>query len=96
MPVFYRHRDEHLPTNIIAVRIFALPEGIACVVSWPLPEPGLRVFSPSATKPEGMAEALPYAQFIAGHLGVPRITVEMDDGIEWQPAWGELRDWVDG
>lgn len=96
MPIFYRHRPEDDRSNVIALRIFCLPEGIACIVSWPLPEPGLRAFSPTASQPEGLAEALPYAAFLAEHLGAMRITVEMDDDMQWQPAWGELREWHDG
>ena len=81
--------------HIVALRIFCLPEGLACVVSWPLPEPGMRVFSPTGSQPESVLDALPYAQFLSEHLGALRITVEMDDHVEWQPAWGELRDWQD-
>lgn len=77
---------------MISVRIFSLPEGLSCVVSWPLPEPGLRVFSPTATPPQGVAEALPYATFLSEHLAASRIAVEMDDDVTWDPCWGELVD----
>lgn len=92
MPVFYRHFPRSRHNNIIAVRIFTLPEGLSCVVSWHVPEPGLRVFSPTAMPPQGVAEALPYAQFLSDHLGAARIAVEVDDDVEWDPAWGELVD----
>ncbi|MGB3338448.1 MAG: hypothetical protein WBA73_14835 [Devosia sp.] len=95
MPVYYRHRALDAQTGVIAVRIFALPQGISCLVGWPLPEPGLRVFLPTAEKPEMQAEALPYAQFLGETTGL-RVTVELDPGMEWQPVWGELRDWMDG
>lgn len=93
MPVFFRHRPDDAGQHVVALRIFSLPEGLACVVTWPLPEPGLRVFSPTGDKPESLADALPYAQFLGEHLGALRVTVEMDEGVEWQPAWGELRYW---
>lgn len=95
MPVYYRRRAQDAQTGVVAVRIFALREGISCVVSWPSPEPGLRVFSPTRERPEMQAEALPYAQFLSETTGL-RVTVELDPGMEWQPAWGELRDWIDG
>ncbi len=95
MPVFYLHRAQDAQAGAVFVRIFALREGISCVVSWPLPEPGLRVFSPTPERPEMVDDALPYAQFLGETTGL-RVTVELDPGMEWQPAWGELRDWVDG
>ena len=94
LAIFYRHRSEDAQSGVIVVRIFALREGLSCVVSWSLPEPGLQVFSPTAAKPEAVADALPYALFISNTSGV-RVTVELDPGMEWQPAWGELRDWDD-
>jgi len=94
MPVYYRHRAQDAQTGVVAVRVFALRDGWSCVVSWPLPEPGLRVFSPTPERPEMMADALPYAQFLSEATGLP-VTVELDPGMEWQPAWGELRDWPD-
>ena len=92
MPVFYRHVPSSNEDNYIAVRIFSLPEGLSCVVSWPLPEPGLRVFSPTAKPPQGVSEALPYAAFLSNHLGATRIAVEMDEEVDWDPSWGELVD----
>lgn len=65
------------------------------MVSWPLPEPGLRVFSPTLERTEMVDDALPYAQFLGETTGL-RVTVELDPGMEWQPAWGELREWMDG
>ena len=96
MPVFYRHHPHDAQSNIVTIRIFSLPEGLGCVVIWSRPEPGLRVFSPTLARPEGVEDALPYAQFLAEHLPATRVSVEMDEGMEWQPAWGELRDWTDG
>lgn len=90
--MFYRHIATSNPDNTIAVRIFSLPEGLSCVVSWPLPEPGLRVFSPTSTPPQGVAEALPYAKFLSDHLGAVRIAVELDEDVDWDPTWGELVD----
>lgn len=90
MPVFYRYAPPAKQESVIAVRIFSLPEGLSCVVSWPLPEPGLRVFSPMTDPPQGVAEALPYANFLSDHLETPRIVVEIDDDIPWDPAWGDL------
>jgi len=92
VPLFYRHVPPAKHENVIAVRIFSLPEGLSCVVSWPLPEPGLRVFSPTSNPPEGIEQALPYAVFLSAHLETGRIAVEMDDEIDWDPAWGELVD----
>ena len=92
MPVYYRHRTEDPQDGVVAVRIFALQEGISCVVSWPLPEPGLRIFSPTVERPEATADALPYALFLSNLSGL-RVSVELDEGIDWQPAWGELLDW---
>ena len=80
--------------NVIVVRIFKLPQGFACVVSWPLPEPGLRAFSPSTAEPEPLRVALPYAQFLREHVGAARVAIDLDDGIEWNPLWGELRDLI--
>lgn len=74
--------------------MFILPTGTACIVSWSLPEPGLRVFSPEARRPEGVDECLPYALFLSAHLQASRVTIDMDDGIEWNSDWGELRDWT--
>lgn len=90
VPVFYRFVPPAVHDHVIAVRIFSLPEGLSCVVSWPLPEPGLRVFSPTAEQPQGVDEALPYAVFLSEHLDTPRIVVEIDDDIDWDPSWGEL------
>ena len=92
MPPFYRQMASAIQDNTIAVRIFSLPEGLSCVVSWQLPEPGLRVFSPTSKPPQGVAEALPYAIFLSDHLGAARIAVEMDGDVEWDQGWGELVD----
>lgn len=92
LPLFYRHLPPANHENVIAVRIFSLPEGLSCVVSWPQPEPGLRVFSPTANPPQGVEEALPYAVFLSEHLETGRIAVEMDADVEWDPKWGELVD----
>ena len=90
MPVFYRHIPTANQDNTIAVRIFSLPQGLSCVVSWPLPEPGLRVFSAASKPPLGVDEALPYAKFLSDHLGAGRIAVELDEDVNWDPNWGEL------
>ena len=92
MPLYYRRRPQDEQAGTIAVRVFALREGISCVVSWPLPDPGLRVFSPTRERPEMVGDALPYAQFLSEFTGL-RVTIELDPGMEWQPAWGELREW---
>lgn len=92
MPLFYRHLPAGCHENVISVRIFSLPEGLSCVVSWPLPQPGLRVFSPTAKPPQGVAEALPYATFLSEHLEAGRVAVELDHDVDWDPAWGELVD----
>ncbi|SFD00833.1 hypothetical protein [Devosia psychrophila] len=92
MPVFYRNIPTANQDNTIAVRIFCLPEGLSCVVSWPLPEPGLRIFSPTAKSPQGVDEALPYAKFLSDHLCAGRVAVELDEDVEWDPRWGELVD----
>ena len=94
LPIFYRALARDARENVIAVRIFDLPEGRACVVSWPLPEPGLRAFSPSPSEPDGVRAALPYAVFLAERVDALRISVELDPGIEWDPGWGDLRDMV--
>ena len=90
MPLFYRRtcRDDH--ENVVSLYLFSLPAGIAAIVSWALPEPAMRVFSPSAARPEGMTEALPYAMFLCEHNDCDRVVVELDDGVAWNPAWGEL------
>ncbi|HEV7346306.1 MAG TPA: hypothetical protein VGN60_11820 [Devosia sp.] len=95
MPVFYRGRREDNPAGSILVRVFALPHGLSCVVSWPAPEPGLRVFSPTPSRPEMVADALPYALHLSERASLP-VTVELEPGLDWQPEWGELRDWEDG
>lgn len=92
MPLFYRNVPADSLAEIVVVRIFSLPEGLSCVVSWTLPEPGLRVFSPTSNPPQGVAEALPYAIFLSEHLGTARIAVEMDDDADWDSSWGELID----
>ncbi|MET3925842.1 hypothetical protein [Devosia sp. 2618] len=92
MPAFYRLRASDRLQDTIAVRIFALPNGLGGVVSWPLPTPGLRVFNPTESQPEGVLDALPYAQFLSEHLSVERITIEIDDDVMWHPSWGELLD----
>lgn len=60
------------------------------MVLWPHPKPGLKVFPPTVDQPEGVAMALPYALFLREHLGLDRIEVELEPGVDWQPAWGEL------
>ncbi|HEY8577452.1 MAG TPA: hypothetical protein VIL88_14085 [Devosia sp.] len=92
MPTFFRHLPRLQQDHAVALRIFSLPEGLSCVVSWRLPEPGLRVFSPKALPSRSVEEALPYAKYLCEHLGTCRIAVEIDDDVEWDPSWGELVD----
>ena len=95
MVVLYRTRSPEWRTGTVVVKVFALREGLSCVVSWGLPEPGLRTFSPTAARPETVAEALPYAQFLGEVHGLA-VVVELDDDVQWQDEWGQLREWVDG
>lgn len=90
MPEFHLARPDDARKNVVIVKIFQLPEGLGCVVSWPLPEPGLRPFNPTPSDPDSPSHALPYAQFLREHLGSERVVIDMDDEVEWQPNWGEL------
>ncbi|HEY0032946.1 MAG TPA: hypothetical protein VGB81_06745 [Devosia sp.] len=90
MPEFYRARPEDAMENVVVVKIFKLRDGLASVVSWALPEPGLRPFNPTASDPDTPSHALPYAQFLREHLGSSRVIVDLDEGVEWQPVWGAL------
>ena len=92
MPEFYRARPSDAQRNVVVVKIFRLRDGLGCVVSWPLPEPGLRPFNPTPSDPETASHALPYAQFLREHLGAERVVIDLEDGVEWQPAWGSLLD----
>jgi len=94
VPVFYRRTDRDDHENVVALYIFRLPAGIAAIVSWALPEPAMRVFSPSAIQPEGMAEALPYAVFLCEHNHCLRVVVELEEGLDWDPHWGDLLELV--
>ena len=90
MPDYYRAVATEPLESVVLVKIFELPEGWGCVVSWLLPEPGLRTFSPTLSDPDAPSQALPYAQFLREHLGTDRVVVDLDDGAEWNTAWGTL------
>ena len=92
MAVVYRARAPEWCAGSVVVRVFALREGLSCVVSWLHPEPGLRTFSPTPARPETVAEALPYAQFLGEAHGLA-VGVELDDDVPWQAEWGDLRAW---
>lgn len=92
MPEFKRAAPADAKDNVVVVKIFKLRDGTACVVSWPLPEPGLRSFNPTPSDPETVAHALPYAQFLQKHLGAAHVAVDMEDGVEWNDNWGRLID----
>ncbi len=92
MPEFSRATFRDMHEHVVMVKIFALPEGLACVVSWALPEPGLRTFNPTPSETESIRRALPYAQFLREHIGALRVAVGLDEGVEWNPVWGTLTD----
>jgi hypothetical protein len=89
---FYRARPDDAARNVVVVKIFPLRDGLGCVVSWPLPEPGLRPFYPTPSDPETALHALPYAQFLREHLRAERVVIDLDESVVWEPAWGRLAD----
>ena len=90
MPDYYRATANEPLDNVVLAKISELPEGWRCVVSWLLPQPGLRTFNPTRSDPDAPGQALPYAQFLLDHLDADRVVVDLDDGVEWNPAWGAL------
>ena len=90
MPDYYRAAANEPLDNVVLAKISELPEGCGCVVSWLLPKPGLRTFSPTLSEPDAASQALPYAQFLRDHFDADRVVVDLDDGVEWNPAWGAL------
>ncbi|WP_137151552.1 hypothetical protein [Devosia sp. FKR38] len=89
-PRFYRVPKTSADSNAIAVRIFADRAGVVCVVSAPVPQWGLRVFTPTPISPDTALEALPYALFLMGFLNAERVEVQLDADVDWQADWGEL------
>ena len=90
MPEYHLAAKELKNENVIIVAVFKLRDGLACVVSWAFPEPGLRPFNPTPSDPDAASHALPYAQFLREHLGALKVVVDLQDGVEWNPAWGTL------
>ncbi len=70
--------------------MFTDPAGLVCVVSAPVRQWGLRVFTPTPSAPDAALEALPYAQFLMHYLGAERVEVELDANLEWHAEWGTL------
>lgn len=89
-PRFYRVQKIDPDCNAIALRMFADRAGLVCVVSAPLPQWGLRVFTPTSLSPKAALEALPYAQFLMGFLNAERVDVQLDADIDWHAEWGDL------
>lgn len=92
VPIFYKHNSDDNDPNVIGLRIFALPEGRACIVSWNTPEPAMQAFVPNVERPDATAMAVPYALFLLQSLNAHRVTVELDPDMEWDAQWGELRE----
>lgn len=92
LPTFYRHHSNDEIENVIGLRIFALPEGRACIVSWNAPEPAMQAFVPNQDRPDATAMAVPYALFLLDSLKAHRVSVELDEDLEWDETWGELVD----
>lgn len=90
MPIFYRYSSADDLQNVIGLRIFALPEGRACIVSWNTPEPAMQAFVPNLERPDATAMAVPYALFLMQSLNAHRVSVELDQDMEWDAQWGEL------
>lgn len=90
MRIFYRPTSTDDQQNVIGLRIFALPEGRACIVSWNTPEPAMQAFVPSVERPDATALAMPYALHLLKSLNAHRVAVELDEDMEWDAQWGEL------
>ena len=80
-------RDAH--ENVVSVRIFAVVCQLTAVVSWTLPEPGLRTFTPLMPG-DAVLEALHFAGAQAENAIAQRVVVTLEDELVWETAWGRL------